>query len=94
MTTATKTDAVELVLEELDFSPTCEIRVSWSFKVFGFTFRLPPGKRCDKPAPWIGRLPCCGHHVLVCDGHRRDRTIGFPHCGHRWQYLHLTWSKI
>ncbi|ASZ74748.1 hypothetical protein KHO57_gp156 [Mycobacterium phage Phabba] len=94
MTTATKTDVDQQVLTDLEFSPTCEIRVSWSIKIFGFTIRTPPGRRCNKPAPWIGRMPCCGQHVLVCDTHRRDRSIGFPHHGVRWLYIHLIWSKI
>lgn len=49
---------------------------------------------CDRPAAWVGFLPCCGDAALACDGHRHSHLlIVCGQCKRRHIDL-INWSRL
>lgn len=91
MSAATKVaeDVDTEVLDDLDFTPECEVRDN--LRVMRFTLWTWP--KCTRQAQWVALFPCCGATTFVCTPHRRARGK-FEHCRMHWLSHQLTWSKI
>lgn len=50
-------------------------------------------RRCENPAEWAGRAPCCGNLSLCCTPHKFAPNGWFcPHC--RKSIPDLIWTKL
>lgn len=57
------------VLEELDFSPACEVRHFEVLSVLGFLIPVPKEPPCPNEAEWLLTCKGCGFKLLCCDSH-------------------------
>jgi hypothetical protein len=87
-----KTEVLERICDELDFSIECEVDVL--IMRHGVSTGVYTDK-CTKRAAWLGVAPC-GHDAYFCEEHHYDtRAFHCHHCGranmmlatYRWMRL-------
>lgn len=90
------TDVSELALSELEFDATCDLWYKNYFHAFGLSIQISFRHDCNRPAKWIGNIPCCGDTILTCQ--KCYEGIGprdlFECCGRAFPRFMITWSKI
>ncbi len=72
-------EVINLIADDLDFTPTCAVDERPKFgSVLG-----AKSNPCEQPAVWIG-IPPCGHEDYFCEIHHSDsRSFYCEMCGQR-----------